>query len=384
MKKVLLIVPLSTLNWGEKNTGGVDSVCQVLLSELQNTPSKHFHYRVIAFDPTNSVASNAQLTQVHQGLEIIQYNVAANTTNKWLKMPSLCYQLSIIRKEIKHYQADIIHSHLISWLIFLGAKAPLLATLHSYKKICRKPQGRLNNFLYERLIPFIAPYFITRYTCVSRFLKKQVEPELNEPIDVVYNPLNPLFFTSRKPELSNDTIRLVTCALLTPRKGIHHIIEVVECINKQNVNVELVVIGAQSSPVYFKQLTALILKKGLQEKITFVGSKSTAQIISLYLKSHVGVFLSSQETFGLVPLEMLATGLKVVSSNTGIVNDFYEHNIFGDHLHIMDSKDYEAIADKIVNIAKSPLDSGSLIEETFLPSHILQSYEACYRKMVNK
>lgn len=52
MKKVLLIMPISTLNWGEKNAGGVDSVCQMLVRELASrTQPLKYRYRVLAFDP---------------------------------------------------------------------------------------------------------------------------------------------------------------------------------------------------------------------------------------------------------------------------------------------------------------------------------------------
>ncbi|MGL6172214.1 MAG: glycosyl transferase family 1, partial [Vibrio sp.] len=48
MKKILLIVPLTTLEWGTKNAGGVDSVCQMLVRELAQQ-ERPYHYRVLAF-----------------------------------------------------------------------------------------------------------------------------------------------------------------------------------------------------------------------------------------------------------------------------------------------------------------------------------------------
>ncbi|MBJ6911393.1 glycosyl transferase family 1, partial [Vibrio cholerae] len=50
MSKILLIMPLSTLNWGEKNLGGVDSVCQMLVRQLAQQ-ERPYHYRVLAFEP---------------------------------------------------------------------------------------------------------------------------------------------------------------------------------------------------------------------------------------------------------------------------------------------------------------------------------------------
>ena len=98
MKKVLLLVPLTTLEWGTKNMGGVDSVCQMLIKSLQYNPSTDFFYRVIAFDPTNSIINEGEVIKINSSLEVIQFNIRNPSKSTSLaKSPNLLHQLKVIK-----------------------------------------------------------------------------------------------------------------------------------------------------------------------------------------------------------------------------------------------------------------------------------------------
>ena len=382
MKKVLLIVPLSTLDWGSKNTGGVDSVCQMIVRGLQENSSEAFYYRVIAFDPTNSINNTGVVSKLNEHLEVVQYNVSDISTSKRLKLPGILHQRKIIIEQNKLFKPDIIHSHLISWLIAIGAKVPTLATLHNYKKICRKPRGRLNNLLYEKIIPSISPYYISAYTCVSVFLKKAIADNLNRTISIVYNPINSHYFECGKHKYE-EPLTLVTCALLTERKGIHHIIEVLSLLKGQGIQAQLKVIGPPIDSVYMDRLTKLIQKKAVQGDVIFLGGKVTTEIVDIYASANVGLFLSDEETFGLVPLEMLAAGLPVIATDTGIMTDLNNANIDIPGLEIVNQADYQIIATKIkeIQLSKKTVDS-DYIKDKFSVTAVIESYESEYRKVL--
>ncbi|MDE1209567.1 hypothetical protein [Vibrio aestuarianus] len=48
MRKILLVVPLSTVKWGNENTGGVDSVCQQIVRFLAENPPDGYIYEILA------------------------------------------------------------------------------------------------------------------------------------------------------------------------------------------------------------------------------------------------------------------------------------------------------------------------------------------------
>jgi glycosyltransferase involved in cell wall biosynthesis len=383
MKKILLIMPLSTLDWGTKNTGGVDSVCQMIVKGLLENSSEVFYYRVVAFDPTNSINNTGVISKLNEHLEVVQYNVSDLSTSRWFKLPGILHQRKVIIEQNKLFNPDIIHSHLSSWLISIGAIAPTLVTLHNYKKIGRKPRGRLNNFLYEKVVPTISPYFISNYTSVSGFLKQAVTHDINKPISVIYNPIDTHYLECVKGKCTQP-LTLVTCALLTSKKGIHHIIEVLALLKRQGIQAQLKVIGPATDAIYMDSLIKLIQERAVQEDVIFLGAKITTEIVDIYASASVGLFLSDEETFGLVPLEMLAAGLPVIATNTGIMTDFKNDNIHVSGLTIVKQADYQLIATKIkeINSNKEFVDSG-YIKSHFSIAAVIEGYESEYRKALN-
>ncbi|WP_159737470.1 VpsD family glycosyltransferase [Vibrio atypicus] len=377
MKKVLVISPLSTTDWGSTSAGGVDSVCQMLLKQLHQSPSNKFSYRVVAFDPMNKVIQEGVIEKLNSNLEIVKFNVKNDIKlNRFV--PNLVYQNKKIKEQILDFSPDLIHSHLNSWVVCLGTNISKVLTLHSYKKICRKRGSFLNNFLYEIVIPFLANKSISRYTSVSEYLKYSVEGETKRQIDVVYNPIDDRYF---KPVFRTNTrtIELVTCAVITKRKGIHHLVEVVKKLKEAKVPVRLKVIGPVSDSSYYEHLCKVIRQYGLVENIHFMGAKSTEEIINFYVNSDIGVFLSEEETFGLVPLEMIASKLPVICSNTGVISDLSKREQENELLNIVEPNDYLNIAKLVQRLNKHSQTYGNeMIKEEFSVESIINRYESIY------
>ena len=384
MKKILLIVPLSTLNWGSKNAGGVDSVCQMLLQQLEQNPSESFLYRVIAFNPHNSCANEGKVLKLNNSLEIVQFNVSNKNKSKLNKLPNLFYQLNIIRNQVKQFEPELTHSHLACWLIGVPNEISKLATLHSYKKIAREPRSFINNLLYEKITPYLSSLYIDRYTSVSKFLGNAVMEDIAKPISIVYNPIDNKYFNNEYIQGYSKEIKLVTCALLTKRKGIHHLIAVVEKLKESGELVSLDIIGPASDGNYVSDLKDLINEKELNENIRFLGAKKTDEIIKVYDNCDIGICLSEEETFGLVPIEMLAAKLPVICSKTGVIEDFVNDGIDVDGLNVVINTDYDGIENLAKNIKNKTIDiNATFINKYFSTRKIINNYEEQYKKLLN-
>ncbi len=381
MKKILVIAPLTTIRWGTKNAGGVDSVCQMLVKQLQEYPSEKFFYRIVAFDPSNTCTNEGTVIKLNEQLEVVQFNIKTHRQKLTKSLPNLICQLSDIRKQISEFGPDLIHSHLTSWTLALGTKVPIVATMHNYKKICRHPRSFLNNLLYEKIIPFFSNFSIARYTCVSGYFKNEIEKDISKKIDIVYNPVDNKYLLKDHSVASEPQLKLVTCSLLTPRKGIHHMIEVVKKLKDKGVNVQLNVIGPKSDADYLVQLNTTIENYQLSNQITFSGKMTTDEIIERYLQSDVGLFLSAEETFGLVPIEMLATGLPVICTDTGIISDLNNREVKLPFLNISNANDYDNIC-HLINTAKGIdiNDAKLFIRNNFSAESIIADYEVIYTK----
>lgn len=314
-------MPLSTLEFGASTTGGVDSVCQILLKDLVDTEYNEYQIRILAFDPKSKVSPNSSIITLSPSVEILHF--PSNETIKGIKgikVPGIVSNFIRVRQEVANFHPDIIHAHLAPWLLGIrGVKR--VATLHNYKNIGRKSVSLLNDLFYAKLLPWLCDFYVDHYTCVGKTLEVALKKEVSTPVSIIGNPLNPSYFNSVRNINESPTIRFITCALLSRKKRIDASIKLVIRLHDLGMNVDLTIIGPNVDNQYWQELHDLVNQKKANKYIFFSGRKNTYEINELYKHSSIGIFLSSEETFGLAPLEMLASGLPLISSEVGIIEE---------------------------------------------------------------
>lgn len=324
MKKILLIMPISTLNWGEKNAGGIDSVCQMLVRELASkTQTVRYRYRVLAFDPSSQEQYTGRPIILSEQVEVIF--APANESRIGIPLPGIVTGWLRVREQISNYKPDIVHGHMNSWMIWLGGRSKNIVTLHSYRKIGRKPVSTTNDFLYEKIIPFLSKYFVDAFTCVGNDLGEVLKKDTKKPIHIIGNPIDKAYVSllnkKNADKVLDNKINLVTCALISRHKRVDLILDLLRQIRDLGRDVTLNIIGPNVDPVYYSELESLIEAWGLVDNVFFLGKMSQKEIIKQYENADIGVFLSEQETFGLAPLEMLAAGLPLIATPVGILGE---------------------------------------------------------------
>lgn len=378
MRKILLVVPLTTLQWGSKNSGGVDSVCQMLVEQLTKSSSL-FHYRILAFDPKNEVEYDGKVLQLSDNVEVVRSPTKSN--NGILSAVGLWYSNARVWEQVRDYNPDIVHSHIPSWLFGALRAKYKIATLHSYKRIGRKPVSVLNDLLYEKIVPFALERIVDGYTCVGKMLNDVLEKDVNKPIDIVPNPISARFFDSQhtaKEQQNIDIIKLVTCALITRKKRVHEALKLVKSLHDQGVKAELTVIGPDCEPDYYLELQHYVKENGLLQAVHFVGRCNQEQIIEHYQSTHAGVFFSAEETFGLAPLEMAASGLPVISTRVGILQESDDWLVFS-NLKLLSLGQETIKAHEVVELVHSQTSElREYIGSRFQANNIVRSYEDVY------
>ncbi len=375
MKKVLLVVPLSTTDWGSKNAGGVDSVCQMLINGLTQKANAHYHYRVVAFDPFSQVAAEkvGKLQQLAPHVELVHFNHSEN------KLPSLFTQLKRIRQQLNQFDADIVHAHYSSWLLNLSKQYKRIATLHSYKKLCRKPVSLLNDFFYEKIMPIWVKQHTDHFTCVGDELIEMLAKDVSQPITKIGNPISSGYFTAQPhahpPE---QPIRLVTCSLLKRVKQVEKAVELTAKLKSLKFNVCLGIIGPESQAGYLQQLQQLAVKLGVTEQITFHGRLQETEIKNIYEQATLGVYFSKEETFGLAPIEMLAAGLPLLTTKVGILQereqDFSRLGVR--YVESLSDENIETVIRELLVEDNTAL--AQYVRDNFAVDSIIAQYEALY------
>jgi glycosyltransferase involved in cell wall biosynthesis len=289
-----------------------------------------------------------------------------------------------IYQQVNEFKPNIIHSHIWSWLIGFRRKIHSIVTVHSYKSIARRSVSILNDLFYVKIMPHLTKHIGDEIVCVGQQLQQAIQSDVNKNIKLIGNPIDKEYFIKEPRVINDKEVILVTCALLTPRKRIEKAIELTQNLNLHGGNYILNIIGPASDKEYFFQLKKQVTDSKLEQHINFLGALTKKEIIEQYKKSDLGVFFSKEETFGLAPLEMLATGLPLLSTKVGILADREKlfkslGVIFIDN----DNTDEHLRAAKQLLNSKPELNINAL-KQAFSVHSIVEQYESLYNSEASK
>lgn len=129
---------------------------------------------------------------------------------------------------------------------------------------------------------------------------------------------------------------------LRPVKGVKYLIEAMNSIRQRDTKASLVLVGdgeeRQSLEVLTKELS-------LEESVTFIGRVPNEKIPEYMAASDVLVLPSLSESFGIVNLEAMASGLPVVASKVGGLPEIIED---GENGFLVEPKNPEQIAERVL------------------------------------
>ncbi len=141
-----------------------------------------------------------------------------------------------------------------------------------------------------------------------------------------------------------DEFSIVYCGSLSPRKGVHNLIESFKLANI--INSKLIIIGAKSNSAEYENY----LRSKSTNKVEFLGSVKQSNLTNLLSKCHLFILPSIADGFGLVVLQAISMGLPViVSSNVGAADIIKKYG--GGHIYKYN--DVNELAEKIIYFYKS-------------------------------
>jgi glycosyltransferase involved in cell wall biosynthesis len=165
-------------------------------------------------------------------------------------------------------------------------------------------------------------------------------------VEVIHNGLDERFATLPPPE-EVDRVRqrfLLTAPFVLyagnvkPHKNVDRLIEAFALLRRQGFDeVRLLIIGDDVSK--YKNLRRLVHRFQLHQEVRFLGFVPNATLAVLYRLASVFVFPSLYEGFGLPPLEAMALGAPVITSNVSSLPE-----VVGDAALLIDPRDAGSIA----------------------------------------
>jgi glycosyltransferase involved in cell wall biosynthesis len=140
---------------------------------------------------------------------------------------------------------------------------------------------------------------------------------------------------------SSDTDHnIIFVGTLRQIKGVRYLIEAMSIIRLNNPHVKLMIVGDGEEKEYLQKLTSDL---NLNNCVSFVGKVPNDDIPKYMKEADLFVLPSLSESFGIVNIEAMASGLPIVSTNVGGLPYLIKDGING---FLVNPRDPSAIAEK--------------------------------------
>jgi glycosyltransferase involved in cell wall biosynthesis len=249
---------------------------------------------------------------------------------------------------LRRSKIDLFHAP--HYVVSPLTRCPTVVTIHDCIHL-RFPQYLPNrrSHLYARVMMTMAARRAKRILTVSEASKEDILRYLRVPaskIEVIYNALDERL--AAMP--SNDEILRVRerfqlntpfvlyAGNIKPHKNVDRLIEAFAMLRKsRGDDLKLLIIGDEISK--YPNLRRLVHRFQLHGHVRFLGFVPDATLAVLYRLAAVFVFPSLYEGFGLPPLEAMASGTAVITSNVSSLPE-----VVGDAALLIDPMNPAAIA----------------------------------------
>lgn len=171
----------------------------------------------------------------------------------------------------------------------------------------------------------------------------------HQPMRTIQNGVDTATFHPDLEKRLTGPVIFLSTSRLTPRKGIIHLIEAFAlALGKTAAHMELHLIGeGEQRSMLEERVRAL----GIAEKIKFIGRVEHDRLAGYYQRSHVFVLPSKNEGMSNSALEALSSGLPLLVSGTGGMQELVTDGVNG---YFIDPHQPAAFAEKMVALADHP------------------------------
>ncbi len=273
----------------------------------------------------------------HGKVYSLSKNIKVKFNGNHLSIP-LPANLKKIKQVLSHEQPDILHI-MVPYSPFMAQRVisavrrniAIVGTFHIYPagKLARFG-GRLLGFWYGTKVKRINPI-----VSVSSAAQDYAQQTFRIQSEIIPNPVNIKRFSSaRIPNVQNDIVFL---GRLVKRKGCNELIDAFYNLSKLHPDVSLIIAG--DGPLRTK-LESKCKKLDIANRVKFLGYVSEADKPGLLAAARIACFPSLYgESFGIVLLEAMAAGAKVVLGG--------------------DNPGYRSVLAQEPNLLISPCDTGA-------------------------
>lgn len=281
---------------------------------------------------------------------------------------SLAEQVSI-PISLRRARADLFHSP--HYVLPPLSRGRAIVTIHDCIHL-RFPQYLPNRaaYYYARTFMWSAGRQADRILTVSEASKRDIVDMLGvseDKITVIYNAIEEGFWRP-PPEDEVKRIRerfqldrpfLLYVGNVKPHKNLERLIDAFHRVRQGGTDLTLLIIGDQITR--YTTLRQAVHRHQLHKYVRFLGYVPEQTLSILYRLATAFVFPSLYEGFGLPPLEAMASGTPVVTSNVSSLPE-----VVGDAAVLVDPYDPDSIAEAIERVVSDTTLRASMVERGYV------------------
>jgi len=125
-------------------------------------------------------------------------------------------------------------------------------------------------------------------------------------------------YTPEQPLVKYDHPTVVYLGRIKKYKSVHHLVQALPIIKRSVPDVRAVIVGDGD---YMEPLKRLVAKLGLQDSVELTGFVDSAAKLTYLRRSHISVYPSPKEGWGITNIEANACGTPVVAANVPGLKD---------------------------------------------------------------
>lgn len=205
---------------------------------------------------------------------------------------------------------------------------------------------------YQRLYPFLTPLlriiWRNAHTVICKCEDEAARVRAVLPkthIQIVPNGVDTTVFFPATARQQDQTLSILCVARLIERKGQAALIRALATLGKANINATLTLVGDGDS---FRDYQQLAQDLGVQDRVFFRGALERHMLPEVYRSADLFVLASEAESMSVACLEALASGLPLVVTHVGGVEQFV---INGENGFIVPVGDQHALENALFSLA---------------------------------
>ncbi|KAF4823067.1 GDP-mannose-dependent alpha-mannosyltransferase [Colletotrichum siamense] len=192
----------------------------------------------------------------------------------------------------------------------------------------------------------------------SRFVQRYLEAQgvQASKMELLQRGVNTELF---RPEMRSEALRreiapngeiiLICVSRVAGEKGFVFLAKTIKELDARGLAFKLYVVGGNRNPDVEREVHEMFDPLREQGKVIFAGFKTGDDLATAYASGDIFLHCSVTETFGLVVLESMASGVPVVARDEGGPSDIIQHGRCG---YLVPPDDLDGFVDKVMYLAK--------------------------------